>query len=98
VANIDYRRPLVRLYRGVSWLPIMVRVIHGAVFVDAGNVWRRTFSINDTKVSVGAEASVDLVAGYTLPLTLSAGVAWTRNGRFSALGGPTFYLRLGRAF
>jgi hypothetical protein len=98
VANIDYRRPLLRLDRGVSWLPVMARVVHGAVFVDAGNVWSRGFSINDTKVSVGGEASFDLVVGYSLPLALSAGAAWTRNGRDSTFGGPTFYFRLGRAF
>jgi hypothetical protein len=98
VANIDYRRPVVRLDRGLSWLPVMVRVIHASGFVDAGNASWPGFLIHDTKVSVGGEASVDLVAGYTLPMTLSAGAAWTRNGGSVPFDGPTFYVRLGRAF
>jgi hypothetical protein len=98
VANIDYRRPLLRLDRGLSWLPIMTRVIHGSVFVDAGNASFRDLLINDTKVSLGGEASVDVVVGYALPLTLSVGVAWPKKGTSSPFEKPTFYFRLGHAF
>jgi hypothetical protein len=98
VANLDYRRPVMRLDRGLGWLPVFARVLHAAVFVDAGNAAWRRFLINDTKVSVGGEASVDVVLGYTFPATLSAGAAWTRSGRSAPFEGPRFYFRVGRAF
>jgi hypothetical protein len=98
VASVDYRRPLFRLDRGVSFWPLMVRVVHGAVFVDAGNVWHRRFSVDDLKGSAGAEVSADLVLGYTLPLTVTLGGAWTRDGAARPRGGSGFYVRVGRAF
>jgi hypothetical protein len=98
VANVDYRRPVLRLDRGLGWLPVLVRVLHAAAFVDAGNAaWKRLL-INDTKVSVGGEASLDLVFGYALPVTLSAGAAWTRRGQSAPFDGPAAYFRVGRAF
>ncbi len=98
VASLDYRRPLFRVDRGPGWWPLLVRVLHGALFVDAGNVWNGRFSINDTKVSAGGEASVDLVAGYTQPLTVTLGSAWTREDAGRLRGGPSVYVRVGRAF
>jgi hypothetical protein len=98
VANLEYRRPVLRLDRGLGWLPVFARVLHAAAFIDAGSAAWKRFLINDTKVSVGGEASVDLVVGYTLPVTLSTGAAWTRRGRSAPFEGPTFYFRVGRAF
>ncbi len=98
VLNVDYRRPLFRVDRGLSWLPVMARVVHGALFVDAGNVWWNGFSINDTKASAGGELSLDLVVGYALPLTVTVGGAWTRNGSSADPYGSAFYFRVGRAF
>lgn len=98
VASVDYRRPLFRLDRGLSWWPLMLRVVHGALFVDAGNVWSQQFSISESKGSAGAEVSADLVLGYTLPLTVTLGGAWTRDGAARPRGGSGFYVRVGRAF
>ncbi|MBE3132898.1 MAG: BamA/TamA family outer membrane protein [Acidobacteria bacterium] len=98
VAGVEYRRPLFRIDRGPGWWPLMVRVLHGALFVDAGHVWNRRFSINDTKVSAGGEASVDLVAGYAQPLTVTLGGAWTRDDAGREQRSPSVYVRVGRAF
>ena len=92
-ANLDYRFPLKRIDRGSGTLPVFARVVHGAVFVDAGNAWNGSFRRSDVVVSAGAEASLDVVVGYTLPVTLTTGVAWTSSDRGFAVFG-----RIGRAF
>ena len=54
VVNLDYRLPLKQIERGVGTLPIFARVLHGAVFVDAGHAWTSSFNAADPTVSVGA--------------------------------------------
>jgi hypothetical protein len=96
VLNVDYRFPIGRPQRGVGTWPAMLHTVHAAVFADAGHAWSETFRISDVKSSVGAELSVDVVAGYSIPLTVAGGVAWSR-----VPGEPrsiSAYLRLGRAF
>jgi hypothetical protein len=93
VVNLDYRFPLVRLDRGVGTLPVFARVLHGAAFVDAGHAWVGSFRASDATVSIGAELSLDAVAGYVLPLTFTAGSAWVSQGR-----GFAGFVRIGKAF
>jgi len=93
VANVDYRFPLMRIDRGAGTLPVFARVLHGAVFVDAGHAWDVRFRFRDARVSAGVELSLDAVVGYVLPVTFTAGTAWVSGGR--AL---TAFGRIGRAF
>jgi hypothetical protein len=93
VANVDYRLPLRRVDRGFGTLPIFARVLHGAVFADAGHAWSGAFARADVRYSVGAELSLDTVIGYVLPLTFTTGAAWV-----SADRGFTVFGRIGRAF
>ncbi len=44
VVNLDYRFPLARIDRGLGTLPAFARVVHGAVFVDAGHAWVERFN------------------------------------------------------
>jgi Tol biopolymer transport system component len=92
-ANLDYRFPLVRIDRGQGTLPIFARVLHGALFADAGNAWNGTFRRADVRYSLGGELSLDAVIGYALPLTFTAGAAWVSSDRRVAVFG-----RIGRAF
>src|SRR5581483_3043836 len=96
--NADYRWPLVRLQRGVGTYPLFVHTIHAAIFADAGHAWSRSFAIRDLKTDAGAELSLDLIAGYSLPLTLSVGGAWGHDGSHTVRDGATAYVRIGRAF
>jgi Tol biopolymer transport system component len=93
VANVDYRVPLWRIDRGAGTLPFFARVVHGAVFVDAGHAWDSDFHRADVLTSIGAELSLDAVVGYALPITFTAGAAWVSHDRgFAAFG------RIGRSF
>ena len=97
VVNVDYRVPVLRIERGAGTLPVFLRTIHAAVFLDAGDAWIRRFDAADLKLAAGFELSVDTIVGYALPVTFSAGGAWRRDpaGRdhgFAAFG------RIGRAF
>ena len=81
VVNVDYRFPLLRIDRGIGSWPAFARVLHGAVFVDAGHAWDDSFRRADVRVSLGAELSLDTVVGYVLPVTFTAGAAWVSHDR-----------------
>ena len=97
VANLEYRFPIARIQRGAGTLPVFLRTIHGAVFADAGNAWDHDFRSADLRRSAGAEISFDIVAGYALPLTFTAGAAWRDNGA-AGRRDVTAFARIGRAF
>ena len=96
--TVEYRVPLLRVNRGWRTLPLLLRTLHLAAFADAGHAWDTGFAWSDFKSSFGAEISTDVVVGFGLPLTLSAGVAWARDGEAGRRTGATPYVRLGRAF
>ena len=97
VGNVDYRVPLAWIERGSGTLPVLLRSLHGAVFADAGTAWDQQHSRDDWRTSVGAELSADVVIGYSLPLTITGGVAF-RYDPTDRSGGPTVFARVGRAF
>jgi hypothetical protein len=94
---MDYRFPLAWPQRGIGTLPVMLRSIHGAVFVDVGHAWDASFRAADVRRSFGAEISADTVMGYSLPLTLTAGAAW-RDDPSGRRPGWAVFARTGRAF
>jgi outer membrane protein assembly factor BamA len=98
LVNAEYRLPIVRPQRGFGTWPLFLQTVHAALFADAGDAWSTTFRTRDLKTSFGAELSADVVAGYVLPLTVTAGGAWGRDGSRAAPGGATWYARVGRAF
>jgi hypothetical protein len=98
VMNADYRWPIARPQRGVGTWPLFVHSLHAAVFADAGHAWTRAFAAHALKVAAGAELSFDLIGAYSLPLTVTTGIAWGRDGSHTVPGGATTYVRVGRAF
>ncbi len=98
VANVEARVPLRSVQRGWGTWPLFVRTVHAAAFVDIGHAWTGPARWADRKTGVGVELSADVVAGYGLPLTWTAGVGWGRDG--AGLLPPTrsFYFRAGRSF
>ncbi len=97
VVNLDYRFPIVWPQRGAGTLPVMLRSLHGALFLDAGHAWDTAFRIEAVRRSFGAELSADTVLGYSLPLTITAGAAW-RDDPSGRRQGWAAFGRLGRAF
>jgi hypothetical protein len=95
--NGEYRFPIARPQRGAGTLPLLLHSVHAAVFGDAGHAWTHEFSRHDLKMAAGGEISFDIVAGYSLPLTITAGAAWGRDGARAATRG-TAYVRVGGAF
>jgi Tol biopolymer transport system component len=98
VASVEWRQPAWRIERGWGTVPVYVRTFHGTVFADAGQAWMQGFYARQAKTSAGVEGSVDVVAGYRLPLTLTAGIAWTRDGEASGRRGRGVYFRFGPSF
>jgi len=97
VVNADWRLPLWRVGRGIGTVPLFVRSLHGAVFVDAGHAWSEPPHWADVRLAAGAELSSDVVVGFALPLTFTAGVALRRDGAAGARDATAFF-RVGRAF
>jgi hypothetical protein len=96
--NADYRWPIARPQRGVGTWPIFLHTIHAALFADGGHAWTDVFDVRHAKTSAGVELSANLVLGYGLPMTLTGGMAWARDGARLMSGGRAAYVRIGRAF
>ena len=98
LANAEYRVPLAYVERGAGTWPIFLRAVHATAFVDAGHAWSGRFRGGDIKTSWGAEIGADVVAGFALPFTLSAGIGWGRDGARTLPDSREVYIRLGRGF
>ena len=75
--TLEYRAPLFYPLRGFGTLPAFAEKVHGALFVDAGEVWddANAFSASKAKVGAGIEARLDLTLGYWLKITPALGFA-----------------------
>ena len=97
VANLDLRVPVWRVERGIGTLPVLIRTIHAAVFVDAANAWESRFRTADVRTSAGGELSVDSVLAHYFPYTFASGVAWTHDP-VAGTSGVQVFARIGYAF
>jgi len=98
LVNVEYRIPIAWIERGRGTWPAFVRNVHVASFLDAGDAWTRRASLSDVKLSWGAEIASDVVAGFVLPLTLTAGIAWGHDGAGRYPDSRQTYVRLGYGF
>ena len=75
--TMEYRAPLFDPMRGYKTLPVFLEKIHGALFVDAGEVWddQNAFKSNQVKIGAGFEARTDLTLGYWGKITPALGFA-----------------------
>jgi hypothetical protein len=96
--NAEYRVPLAYVERGIGTWPLFLRSLHAAGFVDVGHAWTDSFEWADRKWSWGGEVAADAVAGYALPVTVAAGIAWGRDGSGTSPDSRRVYLRLNHAF
>jgi hypothetical protein len=75
VAQVEYRALLVRINRGIDTLPLFVRRVHSALFVDAGDAFTGSFDPQRVGVGAGAELRLDWAAQYGNNYMFRAGVA-----------------------
>jgi hypothetical protein len=97
VLNVDYRVPLLTIERGIGRLPVFIRQLHGAVFVDAAHAWTSRFRAKDARASAGAELAADIVLGHYAPVTVAGGFA-VRRDPSGAHDGAAVFARVGYAF
>jgi Tol biopolymer transport system component len=95
--NADYRFPIARPQRGKGTWPLFLHTIHAAVFADAGEAWTEQFRAHNAKTSAGGELSLNLIAGYSFPVTATIGAALGHDGTDRS-NRATMYVRIGRAF
>ena len=96
--NVEYRWPLVRPERGVGTWPLFLHTLHAAVVADAGHAWTTAFDASAIKTSYGAELAANFVAGFYVPLTVTAGVARGHDGSGALADRSVAYFRVGRSF
>lgn len=92
--NLEYRVPLAHVQRGFWTLPVFVRHLHAAVFLDAGHAWSGPFALGAVKTGAGAALGTDVSLGHRIPATFTLGLA----RGFAAQGETRAYLRAGLAF
>ncbi|MBJ6799156.1 BamA/TamA family outer membrane protein [Geomonas propionica] len=75
--TLEYRAPIMYPLRGIGTIPAFAEKLHGALFVDAGQVWddRRSFHGNETRVGAGVELRADVTLGYWVKVTPALGFA-----------------------
>lgn len=75
--TLEYRAPVKYIFRGPGTKPFFIDRLHGAVFVDAGEVWddNSGFTSDKLKVGAGIEARLDMTLGYWLRITPAIGIA-----------------------
>jgi hypothetical protein len=75
--TLEYRTPLFYPMHGAGTLPFFYEKVHGALFLDAGEVWddSRRFSTDRLQVGAGVEARLDLTVGYWVKVTPALGFA-----------------------
>jgi hypothetical protein len=92
--SLEYRLPLAHPQRGFRSLPVFLRHLHAAAFVDAAHAWSGPFALDDLKPGAGAALGADLVLFHAIPFTFTGGVA---HG-FARGGDTLFYFRTGLSF
>jgi len=99
IGSLEYRVPLWRAQGGIGTLPVFLRSLHAAAFLDVGKAWDQDFAQRGFARGAGFELGADLRLAYEWPLTLMAGIAWPHDPfRPRAKLPPVAYVRFGRAF
>ena len=75
--TLEYHAPIWYFLRGAGTQPFFFDRLHGAAFVDAGEVWddSRSFRADRIRTGAGIEARFDMTVGYWLKITPTLGVA-----------------------
>jgi hypothetical protein len=99
LVNVEYRAPLWYADSGLSTLPVFLRSLSGAAFLDYGAAYDR-IDLNHPfalfHAGVGAELWLDLLVGYYASVNLRLGLAKGLDS--TAPQGPQTYVVISSAF
>lgn len=73
--SVEYRAPLVDIWRGPGTAPFFFDRVHAALFVDGGRTWGEG-SDGKTRIGAGIEARLDMTLGYWLKIEPATGIAY----------------------
>jgi outer membrane protein assembly factor BamA len=101
LASAEYRFPIVWIDRGFGTLPLFLRDVSGAVFMDAGDAFDELSELQPgaALVGTGAELRGTVILGWGLGIATRAGYAFAVQGDGIPPGSPQgFYASLGSSF
>lgn len=104
LTGAEYRFPIWRIDRGLGTIPVFLRVLSAAVFIDAGNAFTNprvfTDAFDDSLVGVGAELRLSAALGWGAFLTGRFGyaVGLIGDNAIGPLDVRTLYFQLGSSF
>lgn len=76
LVNVEYRFPIVPVFRGLGTLPLAARHLWGTVFVDAGGAWNGDLSPRqDLRWDAGAELALSVNLFLGMDATIRLGYA-----------------------
>jgi hypothetical protein len=95
--TLEYRFPIMSMYRGSDTTPLFLRRLHGALVADGiqldGYAYKESLQpsafpfepVPKWKIfgDVGAELKLDITLGYHFPLTVYGGVYWPVETEFA---------------
>ena len=73
--SVEYRAPILDIYRGPGTAPFFFDRVHAALFVDGGRTWGEG-SDGKTRIGAGIEARLDMTLGYWLKIEPATGIAY----------------------
>jgi Tol biopolymer transport system component len=102
LGSLEARFPIVHIDRGIGTLPIFLRYVSGAIFVDAGNAFDDFSSPSDVRqvlLGTGAEVQLYALAGYGGGYYIRAGYGFAPQGDGIDFADPRGgYLAFGSSF
>ncbi len=75
LANLELRRELITVEKGIGSLPLYLRRLHVAALFDVGNTWRETVDATDLRAALGGALRLDAVFGYFSSGSFDLGIA-----------------------
>jgi hypothetical protein len=101
LASAEYRFPIARIDSGYSTLPLFIKNLHGAIFVDAGTAFDDLEVTPTPLIGVGTELRLTGIVGWGLGLQARIGYAFAlsnQDGAISPLSPESLYFRFGTSF
>ena len=98
LVNLEARVPLLSVQRGWGTWPLFLRPCTPPPSPTSAMPGPAQPRWADRKIGYGVEMSADVVAGFGLPLTWTAGIGWGDDGAGAVTGAREVYFRVGRSF